>query len=1707
MQIQWMRLFSFMAALFAGLAVAAHGFADDFTPGPPTWNRLSFDPGPVGDEKQRADWRRFNDSKGLSGEIETALRILQRQLKPLIDELENEEKWNKGGRTRFRSAFSSTHFDNEQNEVTIAPPASTVSSARFRVLDRLKRIQELAAKMEEQPALYFKPGYTYRYPIDQNGVSWLMAYTLPKDSPPAQGPIDPADYQVYLPREFFALGLSPQQQAALLAHELSHFPFSKRGDTYKSTTDDEILDPADPEGKRKVVEFHEIPVETRFSTSYYLQRYVLFSQTQDKQWFKDWNLYTTVGFYQNNPFSEFPSDHPLLKSIRRATAKIASIDVAKDIKGVIIRFSPLPDGSKVAPEKATQVEELVRDFLRSNETGVLHASVEEIKQTFHVVSLRKLVAASDMNLGPLTRVRGYVRDAAGELFLVGQVEKGQPTIPFDLFIAALRTVWKEGRTPFISLDPDARLLSGPQRVRIGGIAPDLRQSDMVHTMIEADYAMKEIVLGKVRPRVDGFRDLLEIMRSLGKRESMSRFWLAPATMPVGDVIITERRSALALLFQSEVRIMTEAMKQVDDRLAGTGETDAVATVQAKQLTHFYPKLEALDQRFRKLHVLFDLCKLASVWRAQGVKHQLLDDLAARPVALVAIPDSYPGLVVQKENLTAMGGVKARPRVSRKAVAATERLNPLLDAVAGLGDAGDRSAGEIALPNVLRISEVAAARALKAELRLSDVQNHLLEGRSEKAVDILNEVLELDPDLIEARATRASVLAEMFEFDRAKADVEIVQKEMPEWQALRGWLLIGLGDKGAGLRDAEESASRYPNDAQVAIWNTLAYMEAEDFDGAEKHARRLAVIVADNHFAARLPAQIAKLRSMSSEKRLEQKRLQRETPYAVRVYLRRGLEASQTSPEKAIPLLEKGLQAALDSKAPVIRDLDIIPRFRFMLALLYALQAEKEHNENGGHPAATGAKQEPDKSAKPKSVDPPAKKEDDPVLLETIRMQKMRVDDSETRLRDADFAWNVAQKNFDIELEEARIGIELGKINLRFDQEHLKMKLVFREAPIRDAESRVKVLRDQLASIELLLKKKLASAVEVQQVTERLAKAQQELKKLYEEQLTSVFIYVCRANPQVRKRMGELEQAEDKLREKAKLQEPKRLLERERIDAARTAVAREKKLHDQLVKQLDEQRNPNSKPGFDELIGQDEPLGAAKRGLLHSQALIDSRPARPSGHLVQSLLRAFDGATDMEILDLYDKAIARMSNSDPVIEDLSWGGSSKDLFGMVGVGLWKHFVATGHDGTPMLNRMIQMLGKDADVRFLIVLRDQKEFDLNKAFAAFRPEAFRDRQGRGTPAEEAALREALRKVEARIPDAPVKDSVSLMLATIFYSRSMQVEWDALGGGFGDPGRQPGAMQKSPEQFVQRLCERYLKFSGTPNPPDAVVEQLAKVRSMAMMMLGIAMLRDHLLKSIEREVFDPMTLQNFMMRMDKATKEKDVDMLRAGMREMDEMIKRLLKVSERVAREQFAQLQRETGALSSLSLQLFLVTIQKNLAEQFVGAGPLSDNPKDAAVMKLVKDTPEFRELMQTISKCTARLWIEKDPHLIVKECIRNVRNKSEAATMLGYSDNVVRMLTETKITGNKAPDFAALNSLQTEMRLRLATSQFSTEAIAEESDRLPEQPIQAAPPLAPDDAPQSTNRPIWFWLVVVAGPIALAILIFAVVRNRRHWKATG
>jgi hypothetical protein len=196
--------------------------------------------------------------------IKEVLDVLAGMLEKRVAEL---KRWTSEDAKQFKEWF------DPLSEAS----AEDINNGRREVLARLIRIQEILKIVtdvtEERKKSgyefphskdFFKPAYSKWFGIDKETGKpiWEAAHVLHKRVP--------ADYRVYLTMTFFTGRDSNPQLAAVLAHEWSHFPFPS-GLLLGSTE-------RENEEGQPIISLENYPLKERFSTSYYLQQYLLGSK-------------------------------------------------------------------------------------------------------------------------------------------------------------------------------------------------------------------------------------------------------------------------------------------------------------------------------------------------------------------------------------------------------------------------------------------------------------------------------------------------------------------------------------------------------------------------------------------------------------------------------------------------------------------------------------------------------------------------------------------------------------------------------------------------------------------------------------------------------------------------------------------------------------------------------------------------------------------------------------------------------------------------------------------------------------------------------------------------------------------------------------------------------------------------------------------------------------------------------------------------------------------------------------------------------------------------------------------------------------------------------------------------------------------------------------------------------------------------------------
>ncbi|MDA1014187.1 MAG: tetratricopeptide repeat protein [Planctomycetota bacterium] len=510
------------------------------------------------------------------------------------------------------------------------------------------------------------------------------------------------------------------------------------------------------------------------------------------------------------------------------------VTVDPKVGGVMLKFDPaMFQGGATEAEVQGIIDQLDR-FLRNTGRSGIVLRVRQEQPQLHLVSLSQLVEGASETLGMLTRISGYVRNDSGELFIVGTSDVSRSPIRVELLTVALRAIYRDGTWPAISLDPDPANPAGPQKVRFVSLAPKLRRTEFVKIMVEADYLMKKVQIGTLKPKISGFRTLLDILpRDDADQQFSSRFWLAPVTAPAGDLMETKRGDATATLFQSNVQVLSESMKRVDDMLLGMGEVNPFAQEMATQMTRHYEDLSAEFSRFRDLQTVFDVAKLAAIWRARGVKHAVLEQIANRPVREVEIPPTYPGIT--RGPLS--GGAVTRQRISTKAVMLTDRLTPLIDLANEDSDRLQRKAPQLNLPSQLEIDPAQLAE-FSSEMLMNTARRDFAHGNLRAAVRRLDLLLEIEPDQATAKMMRAQALFSLGEFEAARADIDPIVEALPQFQAFRGVLLLYAGKEAEALADVQAAEKAFSDDPLVLHFASIVQLGTLNFAKAEQLSNRL-----------------------------------------------------------------------------------------------------------------------------------------------------------------------------------------------------------------------------------------------------------------------------------------------------------------------------------------------------------------------------------------------------------------------------------------------------------------------------------------------------------------------------------------------------------------------------------------------------------------------------------------------------------------------------------------------------------------------------------------------------------------------------------------------------------------------------------------------------------------------------------------------------
>lgn len=316
--------------------------------------------------------------------------------------------------------------------------------------------------------------------------------------------------------------------------------------------------------------------------------------------------------------------------------------------------------------------------------------------------------------GGIERVLGFVLDRErGDVVLIGQpATRPEARMDLDTIILGLRASWRDKALVCVSLDASPLSPFGPQLSRVEGVPAD---SVAAKLMLDADYMMKEIMLGQRPTGVASYRTAVQLRKSDPNVLSQpwhARFWFYPK--PIYPSVAGSGRTAL---FNAELQVLTEQMTAQGGIRVGTGTAGGVETTAAieftRELDTFAGSAKVDPQaNFARLRGLTGVITLGTLLHKAGVDYPVLRDFIGLPCRRLtgaeAVWKQYPGLVTQFDvpgqkgfiRVSIGGGVELMPRQRRNSTeSGVELLAASLERTVDRGDLLDRDSARESIPLV------------------------------------------------------------------------------------------------------------------------------------------------------------------------------------------------------------------------------------------------------------------------------------------------------------------------------------------------------------------------------------------------------------------------------------------------------------------------------------------------------------------------------------------------------------------------------------------------------------------------------------------------------------------------------------------------------------------------------------------------------------------------------------------------------------------------------------------------------------------------------------------------------------------------------------------------------------------------------------------------------------------------------------------------
>ncbi len=451
--------------------------------------------------------------------------------------------------------------------------------------------------------------------------------------------------------------------------------------------------------------------------------------------------------------------------------------------------------------------------------------------------------------GGIERVHGFVLDRArGDVILVGvPARRPEARLDIDSLVLGLRASWRDDATAYVSLDPSPLDPFGPQISRVGGVPND---SVPAKIMLTADYMMKEIMLGKRRTDVPGYRSAVQLVRERPDGNVMrSRFWFYPR--PLGPQAVLTSVSGRTTMFNAELQVLTEQMAIQGGAVMGTGTRGDTAETAAAEFTRSLDRFAVSvttdpQAGFARLRGLTSVATLGALLRKSRIAYPVLKQVSELPYrrlgAAEAAPKQYPGLVTQFDvrrdgklwRISLGGGVELVPRPRRTSrEAAIEKLAAHFERAADRGDFQGADFVAQPLPAVFTRTDTGGADA-RADALMLEGTDAFRRGQFDVAAQRFRASTQIDPSLVDAYVNLAFALDRLGRGKEAREAIHVARLLDPEDSAAkliefairsrteRAW--PGLGDPRRSVRELvglytanARHALYLKNEAQAYAW--------------------------------------------------------------------------------------------------------------------------------------------------------------------------------------------------------------------------------------------------------------------------------------------------------------------------------------------------------------------------------------------------------------------------------------------------------------------------------------------------------------------------------------------------------------------------------------------------------------------------------------------------------------------------------------------------------------------------------------------------------------------------------------------------------------------------------------------------------------------------------------------------------------------------